>query len=130
MKIEEVKEEIFKIEVLKHEVYNKHHLIEKQLQKDRKPIDDKLAEFVREFKSRHENQWIDNFVKEKTNDIIQKFGFCPEKELESIKGEAIMSYPYYDFDYHSKGIGYNIRYPNYDDGYDSFSWEEVEKIMK
>jgi hypothetical protein len=130
MNIEEVKEEIFKIEVLKHEAHNKHHLIKMKLQKDRKPIDDKLAEFVREFKSKHENQWIDNFVKEKTDNFIQRFGFCTEKELESIKGLAIMSYSYYDFDYHSKGITYNIRCSDGDDGYDSFSWQEIEEIMK
>jgi vacuolar-type H+-ATPase subunit B/Vma2 len=131
MNIEEVKEEIFKIEALKHEAYNKHHLIDQKLAKDRKTFDEKINEFVKEFKSRHENQWIDNYVKEKTDDIIRRFKFCPEKELENIKGESIMSYPYYDFDYHSNGIGYNIRRCSYeDDDYGNFSWQEIEEIMK
>jgi hypothetical protein len=129
MNIEEVKEEIFKMQTLERETRIKYSLIEKDFQKNYKPIEDRLTEFVREFRYRHEIQWINNFVKEKTDDIIRRFGFCPEKELENIKGEAIMSYPYHTFNCHSEGVEYTIRCSD-GDSYGDFDWEEIEEIMK
>jgi hypothetical protein len=130
MNIEEIKEEILKIEVLKNEAYNKHHLIEKQLQEDRKPIDEKIDEFVKEFKSRLENQWIHNYVKEKMYDTFKQFGFCSEEDLENIKGDAIIQYPFYDFDYYKDGISFSVRRPSDDDDYHNYSWKEIAETMK